>query len=227
MNQRKPRRSTVLLALVACALLLGHAGAGARSHGGHGGGNVAGRFDYYLMSLSWSPSYCLTHLDDADECDRGFGFVLHGLWPQYRNGSWPQHCGTHAAPDAATIRDALAFMPSRRLIEHEWQTHGSCSGLDPAAYFARADRAFAGVAIPPALKAPRAPPALSADEIVRAFAAANPGLDDSMLSVVCRDGGGLSEVRVCLDKDSLQPRACGGRVRNSCRYGKLHIPAAR
>ena len=210
-----------------CALLLLPLGAAARSHGHsreHRDSSV--RFDYYLMSLSWAPSYCLTHRDDGEECgDRGFGFVLHGLWPQYRNGGWPQHCSTQAAPDATTIRHTLAFMPSRRLIEHEWQTHGSCSGLDPAAYFAQADRAFASVQIPPLLKAPRTQPSLSADEVERAFVAANPGLDDSMLSIVCREGSQLSEVRVCLDKDTLAPQPCGGRVRNTCRYGKLRIPA--
>jgi ribonuclease T2 len=194
----------------------------AREHRG------AARFDYYLMSLSWSPSYCLTHRDDADECgSRGFGFVLHGLWPQYRSGSWPQHCGSDRAPDRATVERALAFMPSRRLVEHEWQAHGSCSGLDPHAYFEQADRAFAALRIPRALSAPQSPPSLSARELVAAFGAANPGLDASMIRVVCRNGGQLSEVRVCLDRETLAPQACTGRVRDSCRYGKLNIPAAR
>jgi ribonuclease T2 len=193
----------------------------------HDGGSAA-RFDYYLMSLSWSPSYCLTHPGEAEQCgSHGFGFVLHGLWPQQRNGTWSQHCGTREAPDNATIERTLAFMPSRSLIEHEWQTHGSCSGLDPRAYFALADHAFASVTIPVELKTPQAPPALSAAEIVQAFTRANPRLRDSMLSVVCHDGSELAEVRVCLDKDASSPQACSGRVRNSCRYGKLRIPAIR
>jgi ribonuclease T2 len=199
----------------------------ARGHGGHHSGTAAGRFDYYLMSLSWSPSYCLVHPDDADQCVRhGFGFVLHGLWPQNRNGSWPQHCETDATPDAATVARTLAFMPSRRLIEHEWETHGACTGLDPKAYFELADRAFAGLRIPAELATPRSPPTLSADEIVRHFMDANPGLGENMLSIVCHDGGELAEVRVCLDKD-LSPQACAGRSRNTCRYGGLRIPAAR
>jgi len=203
------------------ASLLAAASALARS-------SAPGRFDYYLMSLSWSPSYCLTHPDESEQCgSKGFGFVLHGLWPQNRNGSWPQHCPTHTAPDRATIERTLAFMPSRHLIEHEWQTHGACSGLDPAGYFDSADRAFAGVAIPPALKAPRTPPALTADGLVHAFALANPGLDRTMMSVVCHDGGELAEVRICLNRDTLAPQACGGRVRNSCRQGPLKIPAVR
>ena len=186
------------------------------------------RFDYYLMALSWSPSYCLTHANEKDQCvGTGFGFVLHGLWPQNRSGKWIQDCSADATPDAATIERTLAFMPSRHLIEHEWQTHGACTGLDPGSYFALAARAFAGVKIPPALNAPQSPPQFSAVEVVRGFAAVNPGMNERMLSVVCHDGGELVEVRVCLDKDTLAPQACSGRVRNTCRSGALKIPAAR
>jgi ribonuclease T2 len=220
-------------ALIVATLLIAAAGAvatpAATAHGhGHGHDRSAPRFDYYLMSLSWSPSYCLTHGNETEQCGgHGFGFVLHGLWPQNRNGRWSQHCGTDTTPDAATVSRTLAFMPSRHLIKHEWQAHGACTGLDPRAYFELADKAFASVAIPAALKTPRAPPAMSAAEIQRAFVAANPGLGASMLRVVCHDGGELTEVRVCLDKETLAPQACGGRVRNSCRYGKLRIPAVR
>jgi len=201
----------------------------ARSHhdrdGNHG---EAGRFDYYLMSLSWSPSYCGAHPGEPEQCaHEGFGFVLHGLWPQNSDGSWPQHCSSDAQPDAATIEHTLAFMPSRHLVEHEWQTHGSCTGLTPAVYFDLADRAFAGVKVPASMQTPQDPPSLSADEIVAAFAQANPGLDDRMITVECHEGSELTEVRVCLNKETLAPQACGGRVRNSCRYGKLRIPAMR
>lgn len=218
--------------LCICAILIlcvAGTGAGARGRGHRGsGGDAPGHFDYYLMSLSWSPSFCLTHMDETEQCgSRGFGFVLHGLWPQNRNGSWPQHCASADAPDDATIARTLAFMPSRHLIEHEWQTHGACTGLDARSYFGLADRAFAAVRVPPALRTPQSPPQLSADEIVRAFIQANPGLNERMISVACHDGGELTEVRVCLNKDDLSPQACGGRVRNSCRYGALTIPAAR
>jgi len=216
---------SALLALCAGLVSMSPA-AVARNHGGSG--NAAGRFDYYLMALSWAPSYCLTHADDAAECgSKGFGFVLHGLWPQNRNGDWIQHCMSDATPDSATVERTLAFMPSRSLIAHEWQTHGTCSGLDPKSYFDRADRAFASVKVPPALTTPKSPPALSAAEIVRGFVEANPRLDERMLSVVCHDGAELTEVRICLDKETLAPQACSGRVRNSCRSGALKIPAAR
>ncbi len=211
--------------LLAVVLVIVATVAAARGHHERAEG---GRFDYYLMALSWSPSYCEAHPGDADQCEhKGFGFVLHGLWPQNRDGSWPQHCSSDTEPDAATIERTLAFMPSRRLIEHEWQTHGSCTGLDPRAYFDLADRAFASVKIPDALKTPASAPSIGANEIVAAFAAANPGLDDRMVTVECHDGGELSEVRVCLDRDSLAPTACGGRVRSTCRAGALRIPTLR
>ena len=213
-----------------CVLFLCVAAAAlARGHGHRtGSGDAAGSFDYYLMSLSWSPSFCLTHPEVSEQCSsKGYGFVLHGLWPQNSNGSWPQRCSSSATPDESTIAHALAFMPSRHLIEHEWETHGSCTGLDPQSYFALADRAFAAVKIPSALRAPQPPPALSASDLVDAFVAINPGLSDSMLSVDCHNGAQLSEVRVCLDRDTLAPRACAGRVRNTCRVGNLTIPAAR
>ena len=81
--------------------------------------------------------------------------------------------------------------------------------------------------VPTSLTTPKSPPALSAAEIVRGFIAANPRLDERMLTVVCHDGAELVEVRVCLDRETLAPQACSGRVRNSCRSGPLKIPAAR
>jgi ribonuclease T2 len=216
-----PAAFCVVLALAASA-------AAARGHGHSDRGDAPGRFDYYLMALSWSPSFCETHADESEQCaSKGFGFVLHGLWPQNRDGSWPQHCASSGEPDAATVDRTLAFMPSRHLIEHEWQTHGACTGLDARSYFDLADHAFARIKVPPVLVAPRSPPPLSAADVVQAFIQANPGLGENMLSVDCHDGSELTEVRVCLNKQDLSPQACGGRLRNTCRYGVLKIPAVR
>jgi len=217
---------------VALGLLLAFAaatGADARSKGKHGNSSEGrpGRFDYYVVSLSWSPSYCAVHPDEAQQCGKGYGFVLHGLWPQYRNGGWPQNCSTSREPDEATVTQMLPIMPSRHLIEHEWQTHGACSGHDPKEYFALAEDAFSRVTIPQALKTPATSPQLSADDVTKAFMDVNPGLEDNMISVQCKDGGTLEEVRICVDKDNLSVKSCGGRVRNSCRVGKLAIPAVR
>src|SRR5262245_4346097 len=63
------------------------------------GPNVAGKFDYYTMVLSWSPTHCVTAQEgrDEDQCARldglRYGFVLYGLWPQYEKG-FPEACRT-------------------------------------------------------------------------------------------------------------------------------------
>ena len=184
-------------------------------------------FDYYLMSLSWSPSYCEINPNDNEQCGRrGYGFILHGLWPQYERGGGPQECASHQKVDRDTISRTLAFMPSRRLIEHEWRSHGTCSGLAADAYFELADRAFAAVRIPRALASAGRPLAMTAEQVRAAFVDANPGMQTDMLAVTCH-AGALSEVRICVD-EALQPRACGRGVRMQCpKENALRIPLIR
>lgn len=186
-----------------------------------------GKYDYYVMALSWSPTYCQTHPDEEEQCGRkGYGFVLHGLWPQYENGGGPQRCVSSDKPGRGTISATLPFMPSKRLINHEWFAHGACTGLDPQQYFQTADRAFAALRVPDELKAPPQDLQMRADDLRSALKRANPGLADSMMSLHCSQGD-LVEVRVCLDKD-LGLRACGGRMRTGCPVSApFTIPAAK
>lgn len=199
----------------------------ARSHRAPTPAAAPGHYDYYVMALSWSPTYCQTHADEQEQCGhQGYGFVLHGLWPQDDRGRGPERCATDAMPERRTVAEALAFMPSKRLITHEWRTHGSCTGLDPAGYFALADRAFAAVRVPPELMAPRQDLTLRADELRAAFKRANPALADDMFSLHCSKGD-LVEVRICLDKSDLAPRQCGQRMRSGCpRSAPFSLPAA-
>jgi ribonuclease T2 len=204
----------------------------ARHHGVHrDSGNsgaapaIAGQYDFFLLSLSWSPSYCLTHSEDRAQCSKGYGFVLHGLWPQNSNGGYPENC----APDAPLPADAEArgqtLFPSARLMQHEWQRHGSCSGLDALEYFNTADRALAVVRIPADLDAPTTSLSMDAAQIIAEFRAVNPAVPENGLVVSCNRAE-LSEVRVCLSK-SLKPIECGRGVHSSCPDVALRIPAAR
>ncbi len=216
----------MLLLVFLAAITLMASPACARSHSRSHENNAAGQYDYYLVSLSWSPSFCETHPDEKEQCgERGFGFVLHGVWPQYLRGYGPQHCAANQQPDDATILRTLAFMPSRHLVQHEWETHGACTGLSPAEYFALADRAFASLKIPGAFTAAQSAAQLSAKDVANAFVAANPGMDDSMLAVTCNRLE-LSEVRVCMDKD-LHLQSCGKGVTSQCPSGTLRIPLVR
>ena len=58
------------LATLLIALLVAAAGsiAAAKSHGSRNSETRPGRFDYYLISLSWSPSYCALHPTDTQQC---------------------------------------------------------------------------------------------------------------------------------------------------------------
>ena len=187
---------------------------------------VAGQFDYYLLTLSWSPTYCLTHSDDRAQCgSKGYGFVLHGLWPQYQDGGYPEYCGADAPLPAAARRVGESLFPSPRLVGHEWDRHGRCSGLAALDYFRTADRALAVVQVPPALQTPRQSLQLSAAQVRAAFRSANPMLEADGMAIACTRNE-LSEVRVCLDQ-KLRWRSCGRGVRDSCPRGALRIPASR
>jgi ribonuclease T2 len=188
--------------------------------------NQTGDFDYYLVSLSWSPAYCVSHPNDQRQCGgRGFGFVLHGLWPQKSAGGYPEDCPVTSQPSHAVIQKTLAFMPSEKLIHHEWMKHGTCTGLSADEYLALADRAYATLRLPKDFQAPEASRNLSIDQILGEFVAANPSLNRDSLSLRC-SGKELEEVRVCVDKQ-LKPMSCGKGVRTQCGRDTVEVRAVR
>src|SRR3569833_2848757 len=135
------QRQLRLAASVSCGAAIG---VQARHHHGRAERKEAAQFDYYVLSLSWAPTYCLTHADDSQECSgKGYGFVLHGLWPQFDTGGYPEHCATQFELSAAAAAKGRTLYPSERLMQHEWKEHGTCSGLAAREYFNMADRATA------------------------------------------------------------------------------------
>ncbi|MES2756074.1 MAG: ribonuclease [Pseudomonadota bacterium] len=179
-----------------------------------------GRFDHYAVALSWSPSYCATH-DDPNQCDTGrrHGFVLHGLWPQYAHG-YPQQCSTERLQEREKQKYAPLF-PSPKMIGHQWSKHGTCSGLNPAAYFELSEKLQKQLAIPAPYQRPAMPVRTSYGEFVQAFRSANPRLADNAVLPFCADGGRfLREIHVCYDKRGGSASCSAGEVRrsmNTCR----------
>lgn len=202
-----------------------HQGRGQRGERGDRTAGRVGDFDYYLVSLSWSPSYCVLHPDDQRQCGKGYGFVLHGLWPQKMSGGYPQECESSEALPDSVVRKALPFMPSEKLIHHEWTKHGTCSGLTADAYFSLADRVFAAVRVPAKFEHPPSAFAMSADEVLREFVAANPQVPANTFTVQC-SGNELQEVRLCMSPEA-KAQACGRGVRTQCRDGPVQVPASR
>lgn len=187
--------------------------------------SVAGVFDYYLLALSWSPTFCLTHKDDAQCTGKGYGFVLHGLWPQYAKGGWPQSCPPLTQLNAEERAKGLTLFPTAKLMEHEWSKHGTCSGLGAMGYLETSDQALGKVKIPEVLEPSTTVHYFEAREIEQLFRQANPGIPEKGVAVLC-SGPELSEVRVCLDKN-LGFGACGKGVRTQCRQGDIRIPPIR
>lgn len=188
----------------------------------------AADFDFYVLSLSWSPSWCAANDRGgrSAQCNgrRSYGFIAHGLWPQNERG-WPEFCRSDE-PDRvpeSVLRNYFDIIPSMGLGGHEWRKHGTCSGLNQPRYFATMRAAYSKVRIPPVVFNGALDRKLGVDEIEKLMMTANPGLPRDGIAVACEDGR-LSEIRICMTK-SLDFRSCREVDRNACRQRILSIPA--
>jgi len=177
-------------------------------------------FDYYLLNLSWSPEFCHSH-PDAPECATHSTFVLHGLWPQNYDGTYPENCSSAPRPsDPASYKD---IYPDQGLLQHEWRTHGTCSGLSAGAFLSTARAAYKSVAIPQKLQSLTQQTSMSPNQIMNLFMEDNPKIPRESLAVSCGNNY-LTAVEICLDK-SLKPVQCGP-IR-ACRAVIVRIPPPR
>ncbi|CAN5810588.1 ribonuclease T2 [soil metagenome] len=165
-------------------------------------------FDYFLLAVSWTPSFCAVEGDarGREQCARGagHGYTLHGLWPQFERG-WPEWCeGTARDPSRGETAAMADVMGSAGLAWHQWRKHGRCTGAGPAAYFSQSRAAYRALDLPETIG--RTTPAALAEAVL----ARNPGLHPEGLVVTCREGYAL-DLRFCLSRE-LEPRACAPDV---------------
>jgi ribonuclease T2 len=194
--------------------------------------NAPGEFDFYVLSLSWSPSYCEEAAERGNngrsqqiQCGRPYSFVVHGLWPQYERG-FPDYCQRPSPRlDRNIMTSMLDLMPAPGLIFNEWDKHGTCSGLGARAYFETIRKARSAVKIPEEYLELSAQKTVAPAEIEEAFVRANPGLSTAAIAVICNRNR-LSEVRLCMSKD-LQFRACEEIDRRACRRDEVVMPPMR
>lgn len=194
---------------------------------------VAGQFDFYVLALSWSPAFCAEPRQARGnrlQCsDNRFGFVVHGLWPQYQhaqsgrnqsgsNQPWPQYC----QPDAAALPEALlrrhlCRQPSAALMNCQWAKHGACSGLGMAAYFTAQEQLMQRLTLPVLAPGPS-----SAGAVLDTFQRANAalGLKREHLVLIVKDDA-LSEIRICYAKNLTEFVVCGAGMRGSRPERKL------
>ncbi|WP_157015231.1 ribonuclease T2 family protein [Mesorhizobium xinjiangense] len=186
-------------------------------------------FDFYVLSLSWSPSYCAAEGADANrqQCGSGrpYAFVVHGLWPQFERG-YPEYCAlADRDVPSAEIKGLLPIMPSAGLIRHQWVKHGSCAGLSREEYFAVLRAAHDAVVIPQDFRHAADYRTIEPKRVEQAFLEANPDLDADGIAVTC-DRRYLREVRICLTRD-LQFRACEEVDRRGCKRREAVMPPQR
>ncbi|SIP91369.1 ribonuclease T2 [Rhizobium sp. RU35A] len=192
--------------------------------------DTAARFDFYVLSLSWSPTYCASPKgkDSKEQCgpEKKFAFIVHGLWPQNEN-DYPQSCATtepRRVPETLG-RAYFDIMPSMGLIGHEWRKHGSCSGLGQKAYFDKTRAAFEKIRLPADIVTATTAQTFTADQIEQSFIRDNPGLGASSIAVSC-ERNQLEEVRICMSKD-LAFRPCAEVDRKGCSLNRITVPPAR
>jgi ribonuclease T2 len=203
-----------IASVLLCALLsLAPSAFGKKHHHHHNDSEGGGQFDYYLLSLSWAPNYCASHpSDNSSECKIGghTAFVLHGLWPQPNSGPPPMSCSTANPVATATVEHMLNLMPTRSLIQHEWQKHGTCSGLSAQDYFAKVEQAFKEVQVPDQYRNLNHEQHSSLPDVEKSFADVNHAPREAF-RISCH-AGDLVSIEVCMDKN-LQYQSCTLSVR--------------
>ena len=196
-----------------------------------GGAAPAGDFDFYVLALSWSPSFCAGGGAERsrNQCAPGAnpGFVVHGLWPQYFSGAILSNCGGNRLPaffgaerperalsrpgiGAARMAPAWSLCPGKIRGLFRRRARGARSGDDSA------DPPGAG----------RRSASTSPLDVQRAFIEANPRLRPGMMAVTCRRGV-LQEARICFSKDLRDFVACPQVARAGCRSQSIDVPAGR
>ncbi|HSD59926.1 MAG TPA: ribonuclease T2 [Burkholderiales bacterium] len=187
-------------------------------------GNEPGRFDYYVLSLSWSPHYCTRPEARGETLQCGGrhpGFVVHGLWPQHERGA-PEFCGSSQPQQVPReiVEEYLPIMPSARLIRHQWRKHGTCSGLTQEQYFASTRRAWETFRVPGAFEDGSL---LRTDRrtLLARIRDTNPDIPPDAITLRCR-GREFAEARICLSRE-LQPVACSAKARGNCPAGDLRV----
>ncbi|KNG94283.1 ribonuclease T2 family protein [Pseudaestuariivita atlantica] len=181
-------------------------------------GERTGEFDYYVLSLSWTPSWCAIEGDarGSDQCDprHDFGWTLHGLWPQFHRG-WPSYCPTAERPPSRRMtREMADIMGSSGLAWHQWKKHGTCAGLPAERYYDASRTAYDKITRPEVLRQLTDPVRLPVSVVEAAFLRDNPGLEPDMITITCK-AGRIQEARICLSK-SLDFVPCGRDVVRDC-----------
>lgn len=188
-----------------------------------------GVFDSYLLALSWIPAYCAQDGDARDDprCrdGAGLGWAVHGLWPQFDNGQWPEYCATtERNPSRRETTEQEGLFGTSGSAWHQWNKHGRCSGLSAADYYRLVQTSVDRITLPEVFGGITRELSVDPDVVEAAFIEANPALTPDRMVTAC-PGGEMVELRICLDR-SLNPVECAPALtRRECsRSSALFLP---
>lgn len=166
------------------------------------GQNATAPVDYYMLALSWSPGFCASQREKYGnqlpssakyqcEINRSFGWVVHGLWPQNAKArsvaDHPRFCqGDLPALPKSVIEPYLTLSPSAKLLQGEWEKHGSCAFNSAEQYFEKEQELFNGLRLPKEN--------LNRSELFRWMKKNNPQLKNAYL------GASRNELFICYNK---------------------------
>ncbi|KAL5722818.1 ribonuclease T2 [Ranunculus cassubicifolius] len=205
--------------------------------------SVSHDFDFFYFVQQWPGAYCDTKRSccypstGKPEAD----FSIHGLWPNYNDGSYPSNCDSHSQFDGSEISDLKNEMeiewptlscPSGdglKFWAHEWNKHGTCSEsvLDQKGYFETALNLKKKVNLLGALKKAGIQPdgkfysLKSISQAIREETGFTPGIECNVDMV---GNSQLYQIYMCVDASGSKLIECPLLPRGWC-HPKIMFPA--
>ncbi|KAJ0972240.1 hypothetical protein J5N97_020199 [Dioscorea zingiberensis] len=187
-------------------------------------------FDYFALALQWPGTYCqrTRHCCSSNGCCRSYPlteFTIHGLWPDYDDGTWPACCSN----SKFDVKKISSLIPT---LEKYWPSlscsssslchggkglfwgheHGTCSYpivQDEYSYFSKALDLYFKYNITNILNSAGFLATNSEKYFLKDVIATIENAIGASPEVVCKHGS-LEELRICFYKD-FKPRDCGIR----------------
>eukprot|EP00349_Pseudokeronopsis_sp_Brazil_P002783 CAMPEP_0202963824 /NCGR_PEP_ID=MMETSP1396-20130829/7856_1 /ASSEMBLY_ACC=CAM_ASM_000872 /TAXON_ID= /ORGANISM="Pseudokeronopsis sp., Strain Brazil" /LENGTH=228 /DNA_ID=CAMNT_0049685385 /DNA_START=16 /DNA_END=702 /DNA_ORIENTATION=+ len=172
--------------------------------------------DIFVFAQSWQPGFCSGKVgyvgcDEPKEYWRKF-YTIHGLWPQYNGGGYPQACTTEAfnssIPELVGWNEMVTFWPNAQYAEtdpsyssfweHEWSKHGTCSGLSQYDYFSNTIDLLKKFGTP-SLISTNTGGSVNAAELRASYGGS------TMVALQCNTGNNLSGVYTCWSQTNGKP----------------------
>ncbi|KAL1816885.1 ribonuclease 2 [Daucus carota subsp. sativus] len=188
-------------------------------------------FDYFKLSLQWPGTVCRNtrHCCASNGCCRGSNspteFTIHGLWPDYNDGTWPACCTKSGfdVKEISTLKDALEkYWPSYSCSKastcsgkkglfwaHEWEKHGTCSSpvvKDEYSYFITTLNVYFKFNVTEVLYEAGYVPSNSEKYPMGGIISAIQNAFHATPEITCSQGA-VEELRLCFYKD-FKPRDC-------------------